>query len=276
LSDFSLAIPQPPFVQPRKHLAKPSKFLLFSEWRWIFEFGSSLATMPALLGAKRGDGHPVLVIPGFLAGDSSTEVLRRFLSYLGYETHGWELGNNFGGVYGMRAKLRARLAEIAQSSGRKVSIVGWSLGGVYARDTALAMPDETRYVITMGSPFANDISATNANRLYEILSGENLENVAPGDLERLAGPLPMPTTSFFTKTDGIVNWRTCLGEESASSENVEVLASHIGLGVNPAVLWATADRLAQPEGTFAAFDRSGPFSVGYPRGSGSDRRAPVR
>jgi pimeloyl-ACP methyl ester carboxylesterase len=238
---------------------------MFSEWRWLFEFGSSIASMPALFGAKRGDGHPVLVIPGFLAGDSSTDVLRRFLTFLGYEAHGWNLGNNFGGVYGMRARLRARLAEIAGNSGRKVSIVGWSLGGVYARDTALAMPDDVRYVITMGSPFAGDISATNANRLYEILSGETLEDVAPGDLERLAGPMPMPTTSFFTKTDGIVNWRTCLNEDSPSAENVEVLASHIGLGVNPAVLWATADRLAQAEGTFAPFDRGGPFTLAYPR-----------
>ena len=264
MNELSIAA-APQYTARRPGLRKPSRFLLFSEWRWMFEFGSSLAAIPALLGAKRGDGHPVLVIPGFLAGDLSTDMLRRFLTFLGYETHGWELGNNYGGVYGMRAKLGSRLAEIAEKSGRKVSLVGWSLGGVYARDLALSLPDYVRYVITLGSPFANDLSATNAGRLYEILSGESIQNVDEGDLEKLSGRLPMPTTSFYTKTDGIVNWQTCLVEVSASAENVEVLASHIGLGVNPAVLWAVADRLAQPEGRFQTFDRRGPFTLAYPR-----------
>jgi pimeloyl-ACP methyl ester carboxylesterase len=246
-------------------LRKPSRFLLFSEWRWMFEYGSSLAAIPALFGAKRGDGHAVLVIPGFLAGDMSTDMLRRFLTFLGYQTYGWDLGNNFGGVYAMRSKLRARLAEIAERSGRKVSLVGWSLGGVYARDLALSMPDSVRYVITMGSPFSNDLSATNAGRLYEFLSGESITTAEPADLERLAGSLPMPTTSFYTKTDGIVNWRTCLVDACERAENVEVYASHIGLGVNPAVLWAIADRLAQPEGEFSEFERRGPFALAYPR-----------
>jgi len=260
-----------PYVVPRARLKKPSRLLLLSEWRWMFEFGASLAAVPALFAARRGDGHAVLVIPGFLAGDLSTDMLRRFLTFLGYDTYGWELGNNFGGVYGMRAKLRARLEDLTRRSGRKVSVIGWSLGGVYARDLAISMPDAVRYVITLGSPFANDLSATNAGRLYEMLSGESVSTATPGDLEKLAGPLAVPTTSFYTKTDGIVNWRTCIVDESANAENVEVLASHIGLGVNPAVLWAVADRLGQPEGSFDAFDRGGPFALAYPRSGRSSQ-----
>ncbi len=267
LSQISLPV-SAHYPAPRKALKKPSRILMLSEWRWMFEFGSSLATAPALLGAKRGDGHPVLVIPGFLAGDLSTDMLRRFLRFLGYETHGWELGSNFGGVYGMRAKLRKRLAEIHAHSGRKVSLVGWSLGGVYARDLALSMPEVVRYVVTMGSPFAGDLTATNAGKLYEILSGETIEDVIPADLEKLAGRMPMPTTSIYTKTDGIVNWHLCLNDPAPNAENVEVLASHIGLGVNPAVLWAVADRLAQKDGTFQAFDRSGPYALAYPHSNG--------
>jgi pimeloyl-ACP methyl ester carboxylesterase len=144
-----------------------------------------------------------------------------------------------------------------------VSIVGWSLGGVYARDLALHAPQMVRYVVTLGSPFANDVRATNATRLYEALSGETVD--ADLDLrEALAGDLPVPTTSIYSRADGVVNWNTCRLRPSDTSENIEVfLASHIGLGVNPAVLWAVADRLAQAEGQFSQFDRSGPFAIAY-------------
>ena len=136
-------------------------------------------------------------------------------------------------------------------TGRKVTIVGWSLGGVYARDLALQAPEMVRYVVTLGSPFANDVRATNATRLYEALSGEAVED-NPELRKAIAGDLPVPTTSIYSRADGIVNWRTCLFRPSATAENIEVhLASHVGLGVNPAALWAVADRLAQGEGEFA-------------------------
>ena len=142
-------------------------------------------------------------------------------------------------------------------------MIGWSLGGVYARDLALHAPDMVRYVVTLGSPFANDIRATNATRLYEVLSGETVGD-DPEFVKALSGDLPVPTTSIFSRSDGVVNWRTCLLRPSAAAENVEVyLASHVGLGVNPAVLWAVADRLAQHEGQFSQFDRSGPFAIAY-------------
>jgi hypothetical protein len=124
-------------------------------------------------------------------------------------------------------------------------------------------PHLVRQVITLGSPFANDIRATNATRLYELLSGEGVNDI-PGLREAIAGDLPVPATSIYSRTDGIVNWRTSLVRPSATAENIEVhLASHIGLGVNPAALWAVADRLAQGEGEFSHFSRSGPFAIAY-------------
>ncbi len=163
----------------------------------------------------------------------------------------------------MRLALRDRLAAIHAATGRKVSIVGWSLGGVYARDLALQAPDMVRCVVTLGSPFANDVRATNATRLYELLSGEGADD-NPELRAAIAGDLPVPATSIYSRTDGIVNWHTCLLRPSDTSENIEVhLASHIGLGVNPAALWAVADRLAQSEGEFKQFDRSGPFAIAY-------------
>jgi pimeloyl-ACP methyl ester carboxylesterase len=189
--------------------------------------------------------------------------MRRYLKELGYDAYAWNMGRNFGGVASKRAALRDLLKRIHETTGRKVSLIGWSLGGIYARDLALQMPDMVRSVITLGSPFANDIRATNATRLYEALSGEAVDD-NPEIREAIAGDLPVPTTSIYSRTDGIVNWRTTQLRPSSTAENIEVhLASHIGLGVNPAALWAVADRLAQAEGEFKQFDRSGPFAIAY-------------
>ena len=248
---------------PSGRLRPPGLGLLLAEARGIFEFNASLLLSPLLMRAPRGDGHPVLMLPGFLASDLSMAPMRRYLRELGYDAHAWRMGRNIGGVARMRAALRDRLAGIHAVTGRKVSIVGWSLGGVYARDLALQVPDMVRYVVTLGSPFANDVTATNATRLYEALSGEGVDD-NPELRAAISGDLPVPTTSIYSRTDGIVNWRTCLLRPSDTAENIEVhLASHIGLGVNPAALWAVADRLAQPEGEFRQFDRSGPFAIAY-------------
>jgi pimeloyl-ACP methyl ester carboxylesterase len=248
---------------PAGRLQPPGLGLLLAEVRGIFEFNASLLLSPLLLRAPKGDGHPVLALPGFLASDLSMAPMRRYLKELGYDAYAWNNGRNVGGVLRMRSALRDRLAAIHAATGRKVSIIGWSLGGVYARDLALQAPDMVRSVVTLGSPFANDIRATNATRLYEALSGEAVEDNA--DLRTaLAGDLPVPTTSIYSRTDGVVNWRTCLLRPSDTAENIEVyLASHIGLGVNAAALWAVADRLAQSEGQFRHFNRSGPFAIAY-------------
>jgi pimeloyl-ACP methyl ester carboxylesterase len=183
---------------------------------------------------------------------------------LGYDTHAcWNLGHNLGGVASKRGALGDLLKQIHETTGRKVSIIGWSLGGIYARDLALQLPNMVRSVITLGSPFANDITATNATKLYEALSGEGI-NDNPEIREAIAGDLPVPATSIYSRTDGIVNWRTSLLRPSDTAENIEVyLESHVGLGVNPAALWAVADRLAQGEGEFRQVDRWGPFAIAY-------------
>jgi pimeloyl-ACP methyl ester carboxylesterase len=246
-----------------QRLRPPSLLLMLAETRALFEFNSSVMLSPLLMRAPRGDGHPVLALPGFLASDLSMAPMRRYLKELGYEAHAWNMGRNLGGVGSKRKALRELLARIFETSGRKVSIVGWSLGGVYARDLALQAPDMVRAIITLGSPFADDIRATNATRLYELLSGEGVDDI-PEIREAIAGDMPVPATSIYSRTDGIVNWRTSLLRPSATAENIEVhLASHIGLGVNPAALWAVADRLAQAEGEFSHFARSGPFAIAY-------------
>ncbi len=253
----------------QKRLRPPSKLLWLAEYRALWEIGFSLTASPLLLTAPRGDGHPVLVLPGFLVSDISTTLLRRYLSLLGYDTHGWELGRNFGGVARMRAKLRERLADIHLRTGKQITLIGWSLGGVYARDLALAMPDAVRSVITLGSPFSRDPNASNISDLYEVVSGEgpwDKGEQIEHEFDAIREDLPMPATSIWSKVDGIVSWRSSVLKANDHAENIEVIgASHVGLGGNAAVLWAVADRLAQPAGTFAPFTPSGPFAIAYGR-----------
>jgi len=258
----------PPNLRPPS-LRPPSLGLLLAEVRALFEFNASVLLSPLLMRAPKGDGHPVLVLPGFLASDLSMMPMRRYLRELGYDAHAWRMGRNMGELARLRDALHVRLAEIHAATGRKVSLIGWSLGGVYARALALQVPGMVRQVITLGTPFANDIRATNATRLFEALSGERIDDHAEL-CDAIAGALPVPATSIYSRGDGIVNWRTSLQRESKSAENIEVyLASHVGLAVNPAVLWAVADRLAQREGEFQPFNRNGPFAIAYaPSASG--------
>ena len=161
---------------------------------------------------ERRDGHPVLALPGFLASDLSMAPMRRYLKELGYDAYAWNMGRNFGGISSRRTALRDLLKRVHEASGRKVSIIGWSLGGVYARDLASQMPELVRSIVTLGSPFAEDIRATNATRLYELLSGERVDDI-PEVRAAIAGDMPVPTTSIYTRADGIVRWADCLNHD---------------------------------------------------------------
>ena len=240
----------------------PSRQLLWLELRGIWELQAFFAAYPLLRRAPRGDGHPVLVLPGLAASDASTRPLRAYLTEQGYAAHGWKQGPNHGPRPGVEAGIEARLAELSGRDRRKVSLIGWSLGGVYARELARRVPALVRQVITLGSPFANEPKASNAWRLYEALSGRSAGDW-PGR-EAMKLPPPVPSTAIYTRTDGIVAWQGCLEQESPTTQNIEVEGSHSGLGHNPVVLYAIADRLALPEDKWRPFDRSGLRSLLYP------------
>jgi pimeloyl-ACP methyl ester carboxylesterase len=237
-------------------LQPPSALLLALESRAFLEAAACAAAWPMLRAAPRGDGHPVLVLPGLAAGDGSTWPLRRFLARCGYAAYPWRLGRNLGPKDGLVRGLFDRVRAIHREHGRKLSLVGWSLGGAMARALAVRMPSAVRSVITLGSPLGGHPRGTNAWRLFEIVSGFSANDRR---LRTLAARHPrVPHTAILSKTDGIVNWRMSMAPDDAEqAENIDVPASHFGLGVNPAVLWAIADRLAQPEGEWRPFDRSG-------------------
>ncbi len=239
----------------------PGLLRLALEWRAPWEYAALVAARPLLSMAPKGDGHPVLVYPGLMASDRTTAPLRAFLESLGYKAYGWNLGTNKGPREGVLDACRARLKSIVKRHKRKVSLIGWSLGGLYAREFAKEFPKDVRLVITMGTPFTGHPKATNAWRLYEKVTGHR---IGSADLhEPLRVPPPVPTTSIFSRTDGIVAWQCSVEKEGPMHENVEVFASHLGLGFNPATLNAIADRLAQPEGQWKPFDRGGARSWFY-------------
>jgi pimeloyl-ACP methyl ester carboxylesterase len=245
-------------------LRPPSRTLMFMETRAIHEFGAFLGALPLLSLAPRGDGHPVLVLPGLVASDTSTRPLRSFLKGRGYAVSGWRQGRNLGLRDGVQHAMQDLVHELSDTHGRKISLVGWSLGGLYARQLAKLMPDRVRSVITLGSPFAGNPKATNAWRVYEMASGRRADEEDRRFGGSLAQTPPVPTTAIFSRTDGICAWQGCMEKSSATSESIEVESSHCGMGHHPAVVYAVADRLAQPEGAWQPFDRSGWRGFVYP------------
>jgi pimeloyl-ACP methyl ester carboxylesterase len=245
--------PKPP---PVLHDQPPSAWLMALELRAFWEFGALLPAWPLLARAPRGDGHAVMVFPGLSANDTTTVPLRQYLQSLGYSPWGWAQGFNFGPRAGVLDEAKSKLISTFESTGRKVSLIGWSLGGVYARELAKELPDMVRSVITLGTPFAGSHKATNAWRVYQLTSGRDIERESE-NYDLPTAP-PVPTSSIYSRTDGVVAWQASIqapGLSNRSTENIEVLASHIGLGLNPSAWWAVADRLAQPEGQWQPFAR---------------------
>jgi hypothetical protein len=245
----------------------PSMWLLAMEQRFIWEFWSGVAMYPALKRlTPRGDGHPVLVLPGFAASDISTALLRRFLDDLGYTTYPWDLGRNRGVKDEVPAQLQQRLQAIYKKhDGRKISVVGQSLGGVFARQLAKAEPDKVRQVITLGSPFTGHPLASTAAHVYEWLSGDNFDNIDFNQHLEIRIKPPVPTTSIYSKLDGVVAWQCSIeADEANQAENINLRGnSHVGMGSSPVALYLIAERLAQAEGDWKPFEPRGLARVFY-------------
>src|ERR1044072_3693814 len=202
-------------------LRPPSRTLMFLEGRAIHELGAIIGALPLLSLAPRGDGHPVLVLPGLVASDVSTRPLRAFLKTRGYAVSGWHQGRNLGLRAGVQHAMVDLVQELNDTHGRKISLVGWSLGGLYARQLAKMMPDRVRQVITLGSPFASNPKATTAWRVYEMASGRRADEEDARFGGTLAGAPPVPTTAIFSRTDGICAWQGCRGQSSPMTDSTE-------------------------------------------------------
>ena len=229
------------------------------------DFAALLGTWPLLAMARRGDGHPVLVLPGLLAGDPATGLLRKVLGALGHNVTGWSLGTNRGPTAKVVEQLRTRVEQLHHESGRRVSLVGWSLGGLYAQELARASPGSVQRLITLGSPvLRRNVWTQSGSRIAD--RATNLKGAATQLPRPWAEPgsLRVPATSVYTRADGIVNWSTCRYARGSLRENVEVRGSHLGLAHNPAVMWLLADRLGQRDGRWKPFRRPLPLFQFFP------------
>jgi pimeloyl-ACP methyl ester carboxylesterase len=220
----------------------PASLFLTEPARSLAGLAAAPLAAPWLAAAPRGDGHGVLVLPGLLATDLSTGPLRQFLRWLGYDVQGWSLGRNVGPTDAVLDGLPRALAALADRAGGPVSVVGWSLGGIYARELARQDPGRVRQVITLGSPLTS--TESHADGVYQSWRHRHAEPARVPTAEQAGRPLPVPSTAVYSRQDGIVAWSACQAPATAQHENVEVRCSHLGFGVDPATWWLIADRLA--------------------------------
>lgn len=230
--------------EENEQINKPSVFWFLTEAsRASIEYGFNIPFNIFNSHSDSGDGHPVIVLPGFMASDFSTRPLRRFLTKCGYSSYGWDLGRNYGREQFLE-DLIIKIEQLFVDHKQQISLIGWSLGGIYARQIAKERPHLIRQIITMGSPFKALHKPNNANWMHKILTnGQGIDVVDPELIADIPLPAPVPTTAIYTKQDGIVPWNACIEVEDDIHQNIEVKGSHLGLGVNNTVLDIIADRL---------------------------------
>ena len=232
----------------------PSRLVLALESRAFAELSAFYMFAPLLGLGRRGDGHPALVLPGFATSDRATAPLRAALRRAGFRAHGWESGSNLGSSSQTLERTTTHLRHLCERSGQPVSIIGHSAGGVLGRAMARRSPELVRQVITVGSPFRfrrGDRSTLSA--IAELVADPSSRPLSKRPREEHRPPLPVPTTAIYSRTDGIVDWRSCIEAVGDQRENVEVRSSHAGLLHHPAVLLVILDRLAQRSGQWAPF-----------------------
>ncbi len=236
----------------------PTLFSAFLELRALIEMSAAASFQPLLKRVAKGDGHPVVVVPAFMTGDGGTSMLRRYLTTAGFTVYGWEQGRNIGIRQDFLNGLAAHVRDVSKrNGGRKVSVIGWSLGGVYARALASSQPELIRQVITLGSPFnvaTTDSISGGVARLYEWLNPGGLSDPMLADAESWRVSPPVPSTAIYSEGDGVADWKYCVDTPGHETENLKVPGSHMGLTHNAAVMYAVAERLAQREDNWQPFN----------------------
>ncbi len=261
----------PPRMATRHpHEGPPLSIHSMIEGRALLEFATLPWTVPLLATAPRGDGHPVLLLPGFIGDDATLFALKVFLRNRGYEVETWGFGRNVGFQRKHALALEQKVRYVHHRSGQPVSLVGWSLGGVFALYAAHQAPECVRNVVTLGSPVnvSSEGGETSAmvKALYRLIAhpmGPSAHAMQPR-AKPMRRPPPLPMSCLYSLGDGVVPpQEATIDGDPAMHENIRVPGSHLGLGFNAIVLWIVADRLSQPQGAWQPFQPSGVFGQLY-------------
>lgn len=215
--------------------------------RGAWGLASLLWSQATLAAGPKGDGRPILLLPGLVNSDRSNLLMRRYLKRLGYRVEGWGLGRNLGaravGTEG--EKLVERIRALHDETGEQVTLIGISLGGIMARFAAHRAPELVREVITISSPFAGSPRATNVWRAFELLTGDRIDSDrVRAQAAEVATPLPVKATAIWSRSDGLVNGLICRADDPGC-RNIEIRSSHLGVQVRPETLRALADVLGE-------------------------------
>ncbi|MCH3883543.1 MULTISPECIES: alpha/beta fold hydrolase [Tenacibaculum] len=234
-------------IKINKTIPAPPPFNMFLETRSLIEWSTMFGLYYLIPKKKQGKNKPVLLMPPYLGNDTSTKFVRKYLKSVGFKTYKWELGvNMINSKY--LPKLVERLDEIYEKHGEKVSLVGWSGGGIFAKIIANRYPDKVEQLVTIGSPVwgVNNMQ-TPLVRVLEFLRGKTLRERNDKFLKELEEIPKVPVTCIYTKTDGLVPWKHCLEAETMRKniKNVEVYGSHMGMGANASVLVTVANALIE-------------------------------
>jgi len=216
---------------------KPSWFLHLTEIiRAIFETLKGYFFVKNTAPQNIGNGRVVVVLPGLLSTDISTKILRRYLQKLGFTAYGWEMGRNLGRM-AMLPVLAEKVADLSGKHNQKLILIGWSMGGIFAREIAKLKPENVEKIITLGSPFADVYAPNHARWVFDLLN--DTKDLIPEIVEQLAVPPTQATVAFYSKKDGIVPWKACMDlPESSLHQNIEIKSSHFAMGANEMVLKA--------------------------------------